>query len=137
MTLPVRSIRICEAGISSQVRIVMTLLIGVGISLFIIPGLLIAYTYGMAPKLLLDHPDWSPFQCMRESRRMMRGHKKEFFMLRLTMIGWNIMSLFPLSAVFAKPYSTLCETEFYLDLTGTNVPDIVEDEPEEKPPWEY
>ena len=104
---------------------------------FIVPGLFIGYTYAMAPRLLLDHPDWSPFRCMRESRLLMKGHKKDFFVLRLTLIGWNIMALFPLAAVFARPYSTLCETEFYLELTGTNVPEIFEDESEEKPPWEY
>ena len=118
-------------------RFVITLLIGLGISLFIVPGLFIGYTYAMAPRLLLDHPDWSPFRCMRESRLLMKGHKKDFFVLRLTLIGWNIMALFPLAAVFARPYSTLCETEFYLELTGTNVPEIFEDESEEKPPWEY
>ena len=47
------------------------------------------------------------------------------------------MGLFPLTAVFARPYSALCETEFYLDITGTNVPDTAGEEPEEKPPWEY
>lgn len=118
-------------------RTVMTLLISLGISLFIIPGLILAYTYAMAPRLLLDHPEWSPFRCMQESRQIMRGHKKDFFILRLTLIFWSIMGLFPLTAVFARPYVTLCETEFYLDLIGTNIPEIIEDDPEEKPPWEY
>ncbi|MBO6004789.1 MAG: DUF975 family protein, partial [Verrucomicrobia bacterium] len=118
-------------------RMVIIILISIGFSLFIVPGLLLAYTYSMAPKLLLDHPDWSPFRCMRESRWLMKGHKKEFFVLRLTLIFWNIMAMFPLTAVFARPYSTFSETEFYLDLTGTNVPDIEEEPPEEKPPWEY
>ena len=118
-------------------RTVMTLLISFGISLFIVPGVILGYTYAMAPRLLLDHPDWSPIRCMRESRQLMRGRKKDYFLLRLTLIFWNIMGLFPLTAVFARPYSTLCETEFYLALTGTGTPDPAEEEPEEKPPWEY
>jgi hypothetical protein len=119
-------------------RLAMILMIGAGMMLFIVPGLILAYTYSMAPRLLLDHPDWSPFHCLGESRRLMRGFKKDYFLLRLTLIFWNIMGLFPIAAVFARPYVTLCETEFYLDLTNTNVPYTEEeDEPEEKPPWEY
>lgn len=118
-------------------RTVMTLLVALGLMLLIVPGLILEYTYCMAPRLLLDHPDWLPFRCMRESRHLMKGHKKDFFLLRLTLIFWSIMGLFPLTEVFARPYVTLCETEFYLDLTGTNVPNIIEDGPEGDPPEEY
>lgn len=118
-------------------RVVLVVIVGIGFTLFIIPGLYLAYTYSMASRLLLDHPDWSPFKCMSESRHLMNGHKKDYFLLRLSLILWNIVSVFPITAVFAKPYSTLCETEFYLDLTGTNIPDFLEEDPEEKPPWEY
>ena len=66
----------------------------------------------------------------------MKGHKKELFTLRLSLILWNIIAMFPIAAIFARPYATLCATEFYLDLTGTNV-EWTDDSPEEKPPWEY
>jgi uncharacterized membrane protein len=60
----------------------------------------------------------------------------ELFRLRLSLLFWNIMALFPLTAVFARPYATLSETEFYLELTGTNII-WQEEDPDEKPPWQY
>ena len=118
-------------------RVVILIAVSVGMMLFILPGVYLAYTYSMAQRLLLDHPDWSPFRCMGESRRLMSGHKKELFLLHLSLIGWIIASVFPVTAVLTRPYITLSETEFYLDLTGTNIPYVEEDHSGEKPPWEY
>ena len=113
-------------------------LVYIGTLLFIVPGFLLAYTYAMAPKLLLDHPDWGPLQCMRQSRLLMHGHKKDYFMLRLSLIGWTILGIFPVTAVFAEPYTTLCDTVFYLDITGDKaLQQKNEPSSEEKPPWEY
>lgn len=117
-------------------RTAIFLLVYLASLLLLVPGLIVYYTYSLSTKLLLDHPDWSPFRCMSESRRLMRGHKMELFRLRLSLLFWNIMALFPLTAVFARPYATLSETEFYLELTGTNII-WQEEDPDEKPPWQY
>ncbi len=119
-------------------HIVRGLLIYFGILLFIIPGILLAYIYSMSQMLLLDHPDWSPFRCMRESRKLMRGRLMEFFRLRLSLLGWNIIAILPVTSILAKPYVTLCLTNYYLDISGTGVEENQENgDPEEKPPWEY
>ena len=110
----------------------------IGTLLFIVPGLILAYTYTMAPRLLLDHPDWSTLRCLSESRRLMRGHRMEYFVLKLSMLGWTILRAFPVTAVFAEPYSTLCETVFYLDRIGDKSLKRDSEPPsDEKPPWEY
>ena len=117
-------------------RLVIFVVVYCASLLFLVPGLIVYYTYSLSTRLLLDHPDWSPFRCMAESRRLMKGHKKELFLLRLSLIFWNLMKIFPLTAIFARPYTALCETEFYLDITDSNI-EFTEDPPEEKPPWEY
>ena len=117
-------------------RIVRGIVLYIGFLLFIIPGIFLAYIYSMSPRVMLDHPQWSPFHCMRESRRIMLPNLKEFFFLRLSLIGWNIISVLPITSIIAKPYTELCQTEFYLRITGTT-PNGVEEEIDEKPPWEY
>lgn len=56
--------------------------------LLIIPGIIAAYRYRMALYLLLEHPEMSAMQCIRESKRLMKGHKWELFVLDFSFIGW-------------------------------------------------
>ena len=62
--------------------------------LFFIPGIIAAYRYRQSIYLLLDHPEWAPLQCIRESKRMMFGHKMELFVLDLSFLGWMFLVLF-------------------------------------------
>lgn len=120
------------------ISVITSLLSYIGFMLLIVPGFIVLYTYSQAPLLLLDHPDWSSFRCLRESRRYMRGHKREYFMLRLSLLGWHFLCLFPVTSVFARPYATFCESCYYLYLTG-ELSDNAPSGPstDEKPPWEY
>lgn len=93
----------------------------------LIPGLILSYAYGMAVYLQVDHPDWSPIRCMRESRLMMRGHKWELFVLQLSFLGWQILATIPGVSVFVKPYVSLTETVFYENLRTAKV----------RPPYEF
>ena len=95
------------------------ILVTVGSMLFIVPGIIWAYCYSMSSKILMDHPDWSPIRCMRESRLMMRGHKWSLFLLHLSFIFWILLTLFPGVSVFVKPFVSLSEAIFYQDLCGT------------------
>jgi uncharacterized membrane protein len=120
------------------VWLIMGIMVYLGMIMLIVPGFIVAYTYSMAPRLLLDHPDWGVLHVLSESRRLMHGHRIEYFMLRLSLIGWTILRAFPFTAVFAEPYETLCETVFYLKLTGDPALDTGQGPPsEDKPPWEY
>ena len=44
--------------------------------LFVIPGIIAAYRYRQALYLLLDHPDMRIGECIRESKQLMRGHRR-------------------------------------------------------------
>ena len=122
-------------------KILSQLVIGVLFALFIIPGLIALYAYAMAPKLLCDHPDWSPVRCMRESRRLMRGHKWEYFLLRLSFLGWILLTIIPVFSIFVNPYMELTASEYYLRLTGTETNGTdgtdASSDGDERPPWEY
>ena len=71
--------------------------------LFIIPGIIAAYRYSMAPLLFRDHPDWTPAQCINESKRLMVGNKGSLFTLDLSFIGWYILALLP-AIIFQSAY---------------------------------
>ena len=76
----------------------------------------------MASFLQVDHPDWSPVRCMRESRLMMRGHKWELFVLQLSFLGWQILATIPGVSIFVKPYVAFTETVFYENLRAPAAP---------------
>ncbi len=59
--------------------------------LFIFPGFIAFYRYRQALYLLLEHPEMSALQCITESKRIMRGHKGELFVMDLSFIGWGIL----------------------------------------------
>ena len=79
--------------------ILLNILEGIFISLWslllVVPGIIAAYRYRMALYILIDDPTKSALQCIRESKAMMRGRKGELFMLDLSFIGWELLSILP------------------------------------------
>ncbi|MBQ9686552.1 MAG: DUF975 family protein [Oscillospiraceae bacterium] len=105
--------------------LVKGLLIGLWSLLLVVPGIVAAYRYSQAQYILIDDPTKSPLQCIRESKAMMNGHKRELFHLDLSFIGWYLLSLIPLISyavrVWAVPYVYMSRTLFYERLLGRNV----------------
>ena len=102
--------------------VLMGLFIALWTLLLIFPGIIAAYAYSQATYLLIDHPEYSPFRCLRESRRMMIGHKWELFLLRLSFLGWSLLSVFPVIGYFIRvwttPYFGLTYALYYEQLRG-------------------
>ena len=85
--------------------------------LFIIPGIIAAYRYRQAIYILIDHPEKSVLECLRESKAMMDGRKGELFMLDLSMIGWLLLDTFvPFAAVWTAPYTGMVYGLYYESL---------------------
>ena len=110
--------------------------------LFVIPGIIAAYRYRMALYLLLDHPEMSVMQCIRESKQMMKGHKGELFVMDLSFIGWAILQSIPVVGygvqVWTTPYISMCYVLYYEALRGA---EPINDAGNggtwrESPPWE-
>ncbi len=75
--------------------------------LFIIPGIIAGIRYSMAYYVLADNPDYSPTQCIEESKRLMIGNKMKYFCLNLSFIGWYILASIPTGASFVRSQSTI------------------------------
>ena len=96
----------------------------IGALLLVIPGIIAAfylsYSYSMTFYILADHPEYGPWQAIKESYRMMRGHKFRFFCLQLSFIGWAILAAFTcgIGYLFLTPYEESAYSIFYLELAG-------------------
>ena len=95
--------------------------------LFVIPGIIALYRYRQAIYLLIDHPEMSALDCIRESKRMMQGHKWELFVFDLSFIGWYLLSLIPILGyvvlVWFTPYKEMSYALYYEWLRGANIYD--------------
>ena len=82
--------------------------------LLVVPGIVAAYRYRQALYLLLDHPEKSAWQCLRESGALMRGHKWELFVLDLSFLGWAMLSaMFAPVSIWLDPYRAITNAGFY------------------------
>lgn len=83
--------------------------------LLIVPGLIMGIAYGMTPYILKDCPELSANQAIKLSRKMMKGHKWEYFWLQLSFIGWIILGFLTLGIgyLWLIPYILTTQAAFY------------------------
>lgn len=89
--------------------------------LFFIPGIVKSFSYAMTFYILNDHPEYSATQAITESRKMMHGHKGELFVLYLSFLGWDLLSLLTfgiLEIVYVAPYKAAAVAGFYDAIKG-------------------
>ena len=88
--------------------------------LLFIPGIIAAYRYSQAVYILVDDPAKSPLQCLKESSRMMRGHKMELFKLQFSFLGWYLLAAMPTMGyavqVWSLPYMSMTYALYYEQL---------------------
>lgn len=89
--------------------------------LFIIPGIVKQYSYSMAMYIKYDHPDYDWRQCIKESERLMSGHKGELFILDLSFLGWMIVGSLCLGVgtLWVNAYMNAAHSQFYENLIRT------------------
>ncbi|MDO4385086.1 MAG: DUF975 family protein [Clostridia bacterium] len=88
--------------------------------LFVIPGIVAAYRYALAPYLMAENPDIGVMEAIARSKELMRGNKGRLFCLQFSFIGWYLLSTLTLGigTLWLAPYRKIAETAFYLDVTG-------------------
>lgn len=64
--------------------------------LFIIPGLVKAYSYAMTPYIMAEHPFLTANEAITESRRIMDGNKWRLLCLDFSFIGWELLGALPM-----------------------------------------
>ena len=84
--------------------------------LFWIPGIIKSYSYLMVPYIIAENSSLDKNRIFEISRKMMRGHKWEAFVLGLSFLGWQLLSVITggvLSVFYVNPYVYATYAEFY------------------------
>ena len=84
--------------------------------LLIVPGVIKSYEYRMIPYILSENPNISRKRAFEISKNMMNGNKWDTFILDLSFIGWNLLSLLTLgilSIFYVNPYVESTNAELY------------------------
>lgn len=107
-------------GNALVLRLLMLLKILLWALLFVIPGIVAAYRYSMAPYIMAEHPNLSAMEAIEQSKQMMAGNKGRLFCLDFSFIGWYLLAALTggIGYVFLTPYVKAATTAFYLDLSG-------------------
>lgn len=69
--------------------------------LFIIPGLVKAYSYAMTPYIMAEHPFLTANEAITESRRIMDGNKWRLLCLDFSLSAGNCLVRFPCGSVLS------------------------------------
>lgn len=86
--------------------------------LFIIPGIVKAFSYFMINYMLAENPGLEQARAFEISKQLMRGNRGKAFVLGLSFLGWELLSLLTLGIgmVFLTPYINMTFSHFYLEL---------------------
>lgn len=118
-----------------------TLLILVWSLLLIVPGIIKALDLSMSFFILADNPTMDIRKAADLSTKIMKGHRKELFLLTLSFIGWILISIFTFSVGFAItiPYIMTTYALFYDEVKKQSIENgiIAEDEIGTRRLWEY
>lgn len=85
--------------------------------LLFVPGIIKGLSYSMSYFILKDRPELSPAEAIKESMRLMNGHKADLFILQLSFIGWTILGLITvIGFIWVIPYINTSIAAFYEQL---------------------
>ena len=90
--------------------------------LFIVPGIIKAYSYSMTYYISKDKPELSADECINESMRLMDGNKMKLFLLDLSFIGWAFLAILTgcIGFLWLVPYMQTARACFYEDLIAND-----------------
>lgn len=102
-------------------HLLIILVIWIGFLLLIVPGIILSFALSQCSYILAEDPEMGIIECMKESIRIMKGRKFDYFILQLSFIGWDILSILSLGIgfLFLIPYQSMTNTYFYLDAKET------------------
>lgn len=110
-------------GFENPVREILAflMLMGIillGILLFIIPGIIWMLSYSQTFFILADHPEISASQALRQSRKIMYGHRMDLVKLHVWQTGLILLSSLSLfvALIWLIPYFIVCWARFYEDI---------------------
>lgn len=123
-----------SAFLVKLIRFAFTVLFNFFATFGIVPNIYFHYRHCMAMYILLDNPHMRPEIAVRESAKLMKGHKWEMFCLDMSFVGWHILGIFTLGIgnLFVGAYASAAHAAFYRNLCPEEkeeADEILEEEP--------
>lgn len=86
--------------------------------LFVIPGIVKAYSYSMMFYVIAENPKIGAMKAMDISKVLTQGHKANLFMMDLSFLGWAFLSMLScgIGFIWLLPYMVMAKTYAYYDL---------------------
>ena len=83
--------------------------------LFVIPGIIMAFSYSQAMLVAAENPGIAAHEAINRSKAMMEGHRMEYFVLILSFIGWNLLAILTCGILYIwlMPYMYTTQVNFY------------------------
>ncbi|MFA6872631.1 MAG: DUF975 family protein [Bacteroidaceae bacterium] len=104
--------------------------------LFIIPGIIASFSYALTPFIINEEPNLSPNEAIDRSKKMMRGHKWEFFCLQCRFIGWGLLAIcftLCIGLLWVAAYAQTSIALFYEEVKRVNQEESTENNSEQQP----
>lgn len=107
-----------KTAICANLLVVFRVLLGT--VFFVIPGILMAYSYAMVNFVMAENPDMNAREALKESKRVMKGNRWKLFCLEFSFIGWAFLSIFTLgiALIWFTPYKQATLASFYREAKG-------------------
>jgi len=74
------------------ISILSGFIILLGVLFFLIPGIILSYSLKYVTLIKYDNPEMDIIEVLKTSNAMMKGRKKEAFLLDLSFIGWYLLA---------------------------------------------
>lgn len=83
--------------------------------LFIIPGIVFAYSAYFTFQIMIDNPNLKPSEAIKLSKKIVKGNRMELFIYDLSFIPWFILGFltFGLAFIYSIPYKSTCDALYY------------------------
>ena len=88
------------------------------------------YSYYLVPCILAENPSAKALDAVTLSRRLMKGHKWECFVLELSFLGWELLGVFTMGisdVLFNTPYKAAVLGEYYARLRRADRKEEIEE----------
>ncbi len=103
-----------------MVTLVVGLLTFIGMLLLIVPGIIFAYHMAMTGYILCDdeYDKLKHSEVTNLSKKLMNGHKWDFFVFEMSFFGWILLSVFTLgiALIWVLPYMEVANIMYYEEL---------------------
>lgn len=88
--------------------------------LLVIPGIIMYFAFSLCYFVAYDHPELNIYQCIKKSRKLVKGHILQLILLNLTFIPLFVFSVFTccIGYLWAIPFHQIALAKFYNELVA-------------------